>query len=179
MSPTETTERRSGLKSSLLERLHNPVQLRIGVMAVVFLLGYVAIYTPLNDQIAATTKKLERDKKRLETARSLESLQKQYRVFEDRVPQQTDNKEWMQCLVEGTRLFPLKVTKIDYREPRPVGPYKAITMQIELEGSFVNLDRFLVWLETNKRLLRADDLRLSPRDSKTMIMSVTVLGLTS
>jgi Tfp pilus assembly protein PilO len=178
MSPTDTTERRSNLKSSLLERLHDPVQLRIGVMVGVFLLGYVAIYTPLNDQIAATTKKLERDKQRLEIAKNLESLQKQFRVFEDRVPQQADSKEWMQCLVEGTRQFPIKLTKIDCRDTRLVGPYKAITMQMDLEGTFADLDRFLGWLETNKRLLRADDLRLSPRDNKTMVMSLTVLGLT-
>ncbi len=94
MIPSGTDERRADLKSSLLERLHDPLQLRICVVAVVLLAGYFGVYVPLNGQITETTQKLDRDRKMLELAGSVERLQKQFHQFENRVPQQTDSKEW-------------------------------------------------------------------------------------
>jgi Tfp pilus assembly protein PilO len=180
MNTTETGDRRASLKANLFQRLHDPVQLRICVMSAVLVAGYGAVYMPLSQRIAATSKKLERDKNLLELAGRLERLQKQHRTFEDRVPQQTDTKEWVHYVLEGIRAFPLKLSKLDCREPKQVGPYRAIVLQIELEGSFFELDRFLRWLESNHRLLRADDVKLAPGKGgvDTLSMRLTVLGLT-
>jgi Tfp pilus assembly protein PilO len=180
---TETSERRAGWKSNLLARLHDPIQLRIGVVILVFALGYAAIYMPLMEQISATARRLEREQKVLGFAENLEQLQKQYRVFADRVPQQTDTKEWVQYVLEGTRQFPVKVLNLDCRDPRAMGPYRVITLQIDLEGPFMELNRFLAWLEANRRLLRVDDITISPprngASSNGMAMHVMVSGLTS
>jgi type II secretory pathway component PulM len=179
---SETTERRAGWKTNLLTRLHDPVQLRIGVMLLVLVLGYVAVYMPLTERIAATARRLEREQKVLGFAEGLEQLQKQYRTFADRVPQQTDTKEWVQYVLQGTRQFPVKVTTLDCRDPRSVGPYRVIILQIELEGQFLELNQFLKWLEANGRLLRVDEITICPPRSgiisKTMAMHVIVSGLT-
>jgi Tfp pilus assembly protein PilO len=183
MSPTESGERRGSLKSNLLARLQDPVQLRIAVILVVFLVGYALIYTPLQEQIDATNRKLSRDRGLLEVAKDLEELQKQYRTFAERVPQQTDSKEWVQCLLQGIGQFPLKMSKLDCRDAKPIGPYKAVVLQIELEGSFGELNKFLEWLETNKLLLRADEIRFAPprggdANADNLTMFLTVLGMT-
>ena len=163
MTPTETNERRTDLKAKLLERLHDPLQLRLCVLAVVLAVGYGAVYSPLSDQIALTTRKIARDQHLLDLAVTMEHLQKHYHAFADRVPPQSDSKEWGQYVLEGIRQYPLRLSKLDCREPQQLGPYKAVVLQIELEGSFLDLNKFLLWLESNHRLLRADQIKIMPR----------------
>jgi hypothetical protein len=179
MTPTESGDRRAGLKSNLLERLYDPLQLRICVMSAVLLLGYGAIYMPLNNQITETSKKLDRDKKLLDLAGRLEQLQQQYQTVAKRIPPQADSKEWVQYVLEGIRSFPLKLTKLDFREPKQVGPYRVVVLQVELEGSCFDMDRLLCWFESNRRLFRADEVRIIPaRDNKNiLVLQLTVLGL--
>ncbi len=183
MTAPATGERRGGsaLKRGLLKHLHDPLEFRLCVIAVVLTTGYFAVYSPLNDQITATTNKLKRDAKLLELAESIERLQKQYHSFGDRVPQQTDTKEWMEYLLNGIRQLPLKMAKIDCIDPKAFGPYRVVVFQIELEGSFYDADKFLAWLESNSRLLRVDAVRISPSRSgnDSVTMHLNVLGLTS
>jgi Tfp pilus assembly protein PilO len=179
MTPTETGDRRANWKTNLLERLHDPLQLRICVIAVVLAVGYSAVYQPMSNKIDETTRKLSRDKKLLDLADVLEQLQRQHHVFEDRVPQ-TDAKEWVQYVLEGIRRFPLKMAKFDSRPSRQFGPYRVIVLQIDLEGSFFDLDRFLRWLESDRRLLRADEVTIAPtRNREILVMHVSILGMTS
>ncbi len=181
MTPAQTGDRRADIKANLLERLHDPVQLRIVMLAVVLLIGYVAIDMPLGEQIAAKSRKLKSDERLLALAERLERLQEQYNSFADRIPAQTDGKEWVQYVLEGTRRFPLKLSKLECRDPKQLGPYKAVVLQIELEGSFFDLDKFLRWLESDRRLFRTDSVLIGPtrENKKILVMQVTVLGLTS
>jgi Tfp pilus assembly protein PilO len=193
MASTEIGERRADLKAQLLERLHDPLQLRILLIGVVLLAGYAGVYTPLTAQIAETTTKLNREQKLADLAASLEQLKARCGTFAKRIPQQADCKEWIwiQYMREGIRRFPLKLTKLDYLAPRQVGPYKAAVMAIVLEGSYFDLDQFLRWLETSPRLLRVDDLSISlsggsekgstggAGNKDDMIMQLTLLGLGS
>ena len=180
MSTTETTDRRANIKADLLERLHNPVQLRICLMAIILAAGYGGIYMPLSARIDETSKKLEHDKKLLVLADRMEHLQGQYHTFQDRIPD-TDTKEWEHYMLDGIRGFPLlKLSKLSCEPPKQVGPYKAVVLKIDLEGSFAEIDKFLRWLESNHRLFRTDSLKLSPGHEKStgMSMQLIVLGLT-
>jgi type II secretory pathway component PulM len=180
MIPSGNEERRSDLKSNLLERLHDPLQLRICVLVVVLATGYFGVYVPLSGKIIDTTKKLERDRKMLELAGSIEQLQKQFHHFEDRVPQQADSKEWVQYVLEGIRQLPVNLISLDCKTPKEIGPYRAIMLQVQLEGTFFELDQVLRWLEANRRLLRADEVTLSPGRGVrgTITMHLTLLGMT-
>ena len=189
MASTETGERRADLKSQLLERLHDPLQLRILLIGVVLLVGYTGIYEPLSAQIAETRGNIGREQKMAELAASLEQLQARCDSFAKRIPQPDDSKEWIwiQYMREGIRRFPLKLTKLDCLTPMQVGPYRATVLMIGLEGSFYDLDQFLRWLESNPRLLRVDDISIALAEDSTggagnkdiMIMQLTVLGLGS
>jgi len=187
MIPTETGERRAGMKALVLERLHDPLQLRIIVIGAVLLAGYAGVYAPLSAQIAATTQGPRQERKMADLAASLEQLQAQCRSFAKRIAQPADSKEWMQYVHEGIRSFPLQMVKLDCLAPKPIGPYQAVVLKIELEGSFYDLDQFLRWLESNPRLLRVDDIAIALATGKSgrkgsenkddMVMQLTVLGM--
>ena len=188
MIPAETGERRAGLKAHLLDRLHDPLQLRILLIGLVLAAGY-GVYMPLSAQIAETTDKLSRERKMAQLADSLEQLQAQQRSFEKRLPHQADSKEWMQYMHEGIRGFPLKLSRLDCLGPRQIGPYRVVVLQIELEGSLFDLDLFLRWLESSPRLFRADEISIALAKAKQqgkekseqnlddMVMKLTVLGM--
>lgn len=193
MIPSDTGERRADLKARLLERMHDPLQLRVVVIGTVLLLGYSGVYMPLDAKISATKQELAREQKLADLANSLEQLQVQCRSFGKRLPQQADSKEWMQYMHEGVRRFPLKLAKLDCLPPKKAGPYPVVVLKIELEGSYFDLDQFLRWLESNPRLLRADEIDIAvakntakdkekgkevEKESKdNMVMKLTVLGL--
>jgi Tfp pilus assembly protein PilO len=180
MSTAENTERRANWKSNLLERLSNPNQLRGFLTALVLLVGYLAIYQPFETHMAATKRSLAEAKKRLNLANDVEQLRKQFSPVEARLQQQTDSKEWEQYMLDEIRKFPLKLDSFKPGDPRDLGPYKAVTMQIELTGSYVDLDHFLHWLESNKRLFRVDDVKISVKSSSSehsLTMKLIVLGL--
>ena len=180
MSATETVERRAAQKGSLLERLHDPNQLRLVLTAIVLAVAYVAIYQPFDKRIAATKHSLAEARKRLALAHDVEELRQQFRPVEARLPQQIDSKEWEQHMLSCIRQFPLKLESFQPLTPRELGPYKAMAMQIELSGSFAELDRFLYWLESNQRLFRVDSVNISPvaRSGESVrLMKIIVLGL--
>ena len=161
MATLENGERRTDLKAQLLERLHDPLQLRLALIGLVLLVGYFAVYSPLSKDIARTTKMLKRERKREKLGSSIEQLQAQCKSYNNRLPQQADSKEWMQYLLDGIRGFSLELRKLDCEPPKSYGPYKAVVFKIELAGSFYELDRFLRWLETNPRLFRTDQINIS------------------
>jgi type II secretory pathway component PulM len=180
VNATESTDRRSGgWRSKLLQRLHDPIQLRVCVVATLLLVGYAAIYVPLGRRIGRTTKNLNRQNRAIDLAAEYERLQKQYAPLEHRVPAQTDAKEWAQYVLEGVRHHALKMNQFDCHEPKQFGPFKVVTFQIELVGTFFELDKFLRWLESNDRLFRVDSISIgsSQSDKGGLTMRMTVLGL--
>lgn len=195
MSPTETGERRASLKTSLLERLHDPLQLRILLIGLLLLAGYAGVYSPLAAQIAEKTDAIKREQKMAELAHSIERLQTQSSIFAKRLPHQADSKEWMQYLHEGIRGCPVKLFRLDCLGPRKMGPYRVVVLKITLEGSLYDLDQCLRWLESNPRLFRVDEISIGLAKSKAngvaigkdkgkieenkddMMMQLTVLGM--
>jgi Tfp pilus assembly protein PilO len=181
MSVTETGERRAGLKTLLLDRLHDPLHLRLLVMGAVLLAGYSGIYVPLHAQIDEKSKKIAAAQKLADLATGLEQSQAQSRNLAKWLPQHSDAKEWLQYMHEGIRRFPIKLTKLETLAPRQVGPYRVIAFHVEVEGTFHNLDQTLRWLESNHRLLRVDNLNITPAMAKdvqgNLVMKLLVLGL--
>jgi hypothetical protein len=173
------SEKKSAIKAQLVDRLHNPVQLRVLIAGTVLLAGYAGIYVPLSGQIDATSRQLAAETKRLDLARAIEHLRSQHKKFKNRVPEKSDANEWVQYVLGGIRRFPLKLVGLDTDPIRDVGPYKAIVLRIELEGAFPGMNGLLAWFETNERLFRVDLVRIQPHRSGngTLVMQLTVLGV--
>jgi Tfp pilus assembly protein PilO len=179
MNSPDNSGDNADLRSRLLARLHDPLQLRIVLTVLVVAVGYLGIYMPLSGEINETCRKLAAEEHRLELARSIEHLRQQFHNLEGRLTEQTDSKEWVNYVLEGIRALPLKLIALDCDAPRELGPYKAVVLRIELEGRFADLDAFLCWLESNQRLFRTDSMRLVPaRAGKdAQLMQLTVLGV--
>jgi Tfp pilus assembly protein PilO len=181
MAVEATHKGKPDMKSRVLERLHDPIQLRAVVTATVLLSAYAAIYVPLSSEIADATASIEQQQKLCQLAADVEHLRAQYKSFADRLPAQSDSKEWVQYVLSGIRRFPLRLTTLDCDPPRDMGPYKAVVLRIELEGSFPDMDGLLRWLESNRRLLRIDSVRIAPSHSSrdALGLQLTVLGVMS
>jgi Tfp pilus assembly protein PilO len=181
VKPAENHDRKADWKTGLLERLHDPLQLRICVTGAVLLIGYLGVYMPLDNDFEETTRELKHEQKMVDLACSVEGLRVQYRRFRDRLPKGADSKEWVQYVLDGMRKFPLRLASMDCDVPRDMGPYKAVVLRIEVEGGFSALDGFLRWLESNPRLVRADSVRIAPSRSNlsVLVMQITVLGVMS
>ncbi len=178
-SASGTAKRKSNKLVALAVRvLHNPTQIRVVMM--IFILGgwHFVVYSPLSQGIEETTRRTDREKKRLGLANEVEGLRVQVGRFQNRLPEKTDPNEWVQYLLAGSREFPIRVAMIDPDGIKDVGPYKAIVVKMQIEGTFQDIDAFLRWIETNERLLRVDSLRMSPiKDSFKMDTQLVVLGV--
>jgi type II secretory pathway component PulM len=192
MAATDNGERRADMKTQLMDRLHDPLQLRVILIGLVLAVGYFGIFTPLSENIAKTTKAIERERKLEVLADNIEQLQKQCDSYKNRLTHQADGKEWMQYILDGVRGFPLKLTKLDCVSTKKIGPYEAVVLQIDVEGTLFDLDQFLRWLETNQRMFRLDEIsidlvegRKTFRKAKSdeevnkddMVMRLTVTGM--
>ena len=163
----------------LLERLRDPLRLRVLVTGVMLLVGYAAIYLPLSSRIEETARKLSNERRRVELANEIDCLRAQVAKFQARVPAHTDSNQWVQYVLEGLRQFPLKLTNMDSQSPERVGPYQAVVLRMDVEGKYSELDCFLHWLETNDRLFRVDSAKIAPgrNQNDKLTMQLSLLGL--
>jgi Pilus assembly protein, PilO len=174
-----TRGRRSSDKKRLTSHLQNPTHLRAFLTSIVLATAYLAIYGPLSASIDESGRRLVVEKKRLEAVRDIERLRDQYANFKDRLPEKSDTNEWVEYVLNGVRRFPLKLVVLSPDAVRDVGPYKAVVLRIELEGSSRDMHDFLKWLETNERLVRVDMVSIQPPIQKTsdLLMRLTVVGV--
>jgi Tfp pilus assembly protein PilO len=175
----ETPTKKRDLKASLVERMHDPLQLRAALCVALLAAWYFLGYTTMRDRIATTTSQLERDRKRLALATEVEALREEAAEFADRLPPRSDPNEFLQYILGGVRSGPLKLVSLNPEKPKDAGPYEVATVRIELEGKYQDVDTFLRWVENDKRLLRIDGVKVDPdsRDSDILKVQLIVLGL--
>jgi Tfp pilus assembly protein PilO len=169
----------SKLTVKLIEALHNPIQLRVLLIISIFGGWYALSAASLTEEIDRVTRQIERERKRLELALEVERLRTQVARFQHRLPEKVDVNELPQYLLNGVRGFPLRPISCEPDTSKDVGPYKARSVNMTVQGPFPAIEKFLRWVESNPRLLRVDKLQLSPiREGTTMNASLTVLGIT-
>ena len=174
---TETKKR--DLKSKLLDRLHDPLQLRIVVFAGLLGCWYFLGYSPMTKQIDNTTKMLELDRKRLALAVEVDQLRNEAAVFADRLPPRSDPNEFLQYILGGVRKGALKLVSLAPEKSKEAGPYEVATVKLELEGKYKDVDALLYWVENDTRMLRIDTIKLDPdtRDPTSLRLQIAVVGL--
>lgn len=175
----ETNERKTCLPPKLIAMMHDPIQLRMLITGFILAAAFVGLYLPVSQAIAETSSELAQEQKRVKLARDIEHLRAQMERFEKRLPKDTDVNEWVQYILEGIRDYPLKLVKLESRDVRTVGQYQAVVLNIELEGVFPDMDRFLRWVESNERLFRMDEVRIVPLRSnkERQVLELVVLGV--
>jgi Tfp pilus assembly protein PilO len=156
------TARKRGAMAALLERLHNPLQLRAFLTVALLLSWYVAFYRPVAEEIDRTAARTERERRRVRVAREVEHLRGQLRKFRDRVPEKTDSNEWVQFFLALVREHPIKLVMLDTDAPKELGAYRAMVVRVDVEGRYRDVNEFLRRVEADRRLLRIDLIRLDP-----------------
>ena len=167
--------------AQLADRLRDPFRLRIVVTVCCLSIGYFAIYGPFRTKIAVAEQRLATEQARQQLYHDVEFLRAQVEMFEYRLPEGDDTNAWVQYVIDGIRQYPLKLVNLDSDQVRRVGPYRAVAMRIDLEGSMEDLDRLLYWLETDERLFRIESTKIEPAslDGRRRFMQITLLGLSA
>ena len=82
-------------------------------------------------------------------------------------------------VVDRLRSSPLRLVDLKPEKPKDLGSFQAIGLQLSLEGAYADIDQFLGWAETSKRLMRIDAIRLTPksREPGRLSASITLIAL--
>jgi type II secretory pathway component PulM len=156
------TDQESKSRAQLEALLGSPMRLRAVMTLVLVGAWYFAVYQPAVGHIEQKQQTLAMERKRLQLAETIEHLRSENKRFRDRFPKQRDQNAAIQDLLEGIRPFPLKLTNLDPKPPKDVGPFKSMLLDVGVEGDYLTLEKLLRWLETNPRLYRVDQIRIDP-----------------
>jgi type II secretory pathway component PulM len=174
-----TSSEKSG-RTYLSSAARNPGRLRLSLTVLMLVIAYFAVGAPLTDRIAAQQRRLQQEQNRRQLGQQLETMEAQLASCRPRIPETTDDTEWVQYVIDGVRGFPVELVNLEPGETQRIGPLSAVTLQLELQGEIQDLDAFLEWLETNERLFRIDSVRveMARRESAhSRLMKLVVLGL--
>jgi len=162
------------------EQLRDPFRFRMFVTLVALGVTYFAIYIPLNGRIEATKRKLKQEEALTALSEEVAFLRVQMESFEHRLVKDSDANEWFEYVLNGVGALPaLQLVNLDTKDERKVGLYRAFGLQLEVTGEMKDLDALLNWLETNDRLFRIDQIKLTPdrKDPTRRFMQLDLLGL--
>jgi type II secretory pathway component PulM len=163
-------------KAIALKHLGDRTKLRLSVVFVLTLLAVVGVYTPMSDRITQNKVLLSKERQRIEAIADVESLRREIESFRGRLPEGADTNEWVQYILAGLREVRVKLRDMSSKPPMKVGPYRTVTLAIEVEGTYAEVKRFVEWLEQSDRLLRVDSSQLEKK-SKSIVMRLVLLGL--
>lgn len=163
-------------KAAIVKHLGNPAKLRLAVVAVLGTGAILGVYMPLSDQADANRATLAAHHERNEAVADVEKLRKEVAEYEGRIGQHSSANDWVQYMLDGLREYPVKLRDMQSKPLRRVGPYLAVTLTMEIEGTYRRMKGFMEWLESSDWVLRVDSLRFDKRP-KALSMKITVLGL--
>lgn len=163
-------------KALAVKFLGHPAKMRVVLLVAMTGLAVGAIYVPLSDQITLQRRRITMEKRRLDCIREVESLRQQTKQYASRIDANSDTNEWVKYLLDGCREARVRLRDMQSKEPRKVGPYKAVCLVMEVQGQYPRLKEFLEWLDLSDRLLRVDVVRIEKLPD-AVIMKVQVMGL--
>lgn len=163
-------------KAIATAHLSDPVKMRLVVIVAMTAVAIMAVYRPLAGRIETKQRQLAAQKRRANIIACVEALRKQAGVYRPRISEKSDTNEWVQYLLRGLRESGVKLRDMSSRQPRKVGPYKAIVLTVDVQGNYKTVKSLMEWLEQSDRLLRVDSIRCQKKLG-AIEMKVTLLGL--
>ena len=160
------TPKKPNYPRMILNHLANPIELRLSLCVAIITAWFFLFFSPLSQQIADTTSRIDSERKRIAIAREIEQLRKAEAPVRSLIPIGADVNEMMRHVIGQLRSSPLKLTDLRPEKTKDLGAFQTIGLHLQLEGRFSELDAFLRWVETDKRLSRIDSIKLAP-DAKS------------
>jgi Tfp pilus assembly protein PilO len=166
-------------KRAILEQLRQPLKLRLLLCLAIIAGWYILFFSPLREQVAATTVEIASERKQVATAREIEQLRKTLAPYLTHMPAGADISELRRYVIAHLQSSPLKLLDLKPAPPRDLGPYQTLGLRLTLEGHFAEIDEFLSWVETDQRFLRVDTIKLDPtgKDAGRLTAQVVLLSL--
>ncbi len=170
---------KSNVHELVLTQLRNPLKLRLSICLTIIAVWYFSFFTPLVEKTQTTTARIARERKRIATAKEIETLKKALAPHHGFIPGGANLSELMRHVMDRLRSSPLKLVDLKPEAPKNLGPYDAIGVQLALEGDFSELSAFLSWVESDGRYLRVDSIKIDPnqRDPGHLKAQLKLLSL--
>jgi Tfp pilus assembly protein PilO len=166
------------LSRNFRRRLKDPLQLRFILAIAIAAPWYFLVYSTLNDGVEETNSVRVKSEAHSALAREIVALRAEVAKFKPRLPAHTDPNEWVEYLLSGVRLYPIKLAKLEPQAMKKEGPFDVMVLKLELQGRFPDLEALLAWVESNPRLFRVDSVEIAPSlDKSTVSMKITILGV--
>jgi Tfp pilus assembly protein PilO len=169
------TTSKTGIAGILLKQLSHPLKLRIALCVAVIAAWQALLIGPLDEGVATTVTRIGAERKRAETAREIERLKRGLQPYRDRLGAGEDEHELIRHLIARIRSSPLHLVDLAPQKAKSVGPFAAVSLQLRLEGTYHDIDEFLMWVENDKRLLRVDSIQLTPDTREEGRLGATIL----
>lgn len=163
-------------KAIAMVHLSDPLKMRLVVIIGMTAIAIMAVYRPLVGQIETKQRQLVSQKKRAGLIANVEALRKQTKIYRPRIGEKSDTNEWVQYILRGLRKSGVKLRDMSSRQPRKVGPYKAIVLTVEVQGNYKAVKSLMEWLDQSDRLLRVDTIRCQKKLGSIEV-KVILLGL--
>lgn len=169
---------RSGLPQVLLKQLSHPLKLRFALVAAIVVAWYMLFFSPLSEQVAATTERIARERKRAATAREVDRIKNALAPYRG-VAGSDDPSELIRQVMDRLRSSPIRLIDLKPMKPKELGPLLSLGLKLRLEGGYNDIDEFLRWVEAQKRALRVDaiGLALGGKDPGQLTADLTLVAL--
>ncbi len=163
----------------ILDQLQHPLKLRAILCLAILGAWYLLFFMPLGDQTQMTTARIARERKRIATAREIETLKKALAPHHGLIPAGANLNDLMRRVIDHLRSSPLKLIDLKPEAPKDLGPYETNGVQLALEGQFADIDAFLSWTETDESHLRVNAIKIDPNQQEAgrLKAQLTLLSL--
>lgn len=148
-------------------QLRDPFKLRITAIGIVCAIGFATIYRPLNAELATLRKDLNEAQNREAAIEHVEKLRATRARIMKLFPENGDVNFWSEYFLEGTRLAGVQLRALESKlRPQKAGQLQGTYFDLEVDGSYETVHKFLAWIEQSKWFTRIISLKMKNKDGK-------------
>ncbi len=167
------------LKKQLMDVVQDRKQLEISVVLTLVAIASLAIFLPLSSKTDETAFALKKQEERKTFTEDIERLRHTYKDYLEIVSTDADINWWLQHILKGTRLNPLKVRSLEHKVLRTkIDKHKAMIVQLEVEGDFEQTFKLIRWLEHQHPFILVSRIR-AMRGPESIVTNIELSMLTS
>ncbi len=161
-----------------LVALEDPLKLKMVSLGLICLVGFFAIYRPLDGEIVILRRQLAEQQTRASMIEKVETLKRSRDSFLKAIPPDADVNFWTEYLLAAVGKSGVSLRKLEssVRKTR-VGALQAVYFSIDVSGSYDSVYQLLSGIEDGEWYARVIRMRLKKtNDVVQSVLSVAVLA---
>jgi len=152
-------------------------KLRFKIVFMTGFIGLVLIAFPLLKKMRTTEKKLLIEIKKYELIGDVEKLFSKIKFYNKYVNKEWNISWWMEYLANGVKdndlllnsYIPKKIAARNEEDG-----FEEFIVNIDLEGRYYNIAKFVAWIESNKYEMKVSNLELIKKDNDNILAKIVV-----